>query len=139
MDEKYEKDELLKDLLNEINDKSVPLSFAGRVSSKIESERLRRGRRDEAVQIIIVTTVALALLVTSFIYLNNRFFNLSPEDFRLFNSTLGVKHLLSRIKGIFLGDGALLWYIIAVNTSLLIIIQQFAQNYIQSKKNGNHS
>ncbi|MDP3435729.1 MAG: hypothetical protein Q8S04_00645, partial [Bacteroidales bacterium] len=132
MDEKYEKDELLRDLLNEINNKSVPLSFAERVSSKIESERVRRERLDETIQIIVVSLCASALLILSFIYLNNKYFNLSLEDVSLFNSNSGVKHLLSRVKGIFLNDGTLLWYILAANTALLIVIQQFVQNYLYS-------
>ena len=134
------KDEIIKDLLYEIDDKSVPLSFADRVSSKIESEKLRREKRDEIIQIIIVSICTSALLIFSFIYLNNRYFNLSLEDFRLFNSGLGTNNLLSRVKGIFLNDGTLIWYIIAANTALLIVIQQFAQNHLHnSKKNRNIS
>ena len=135
-----EKDEIIKDLLCEINDKSVPFSFVRRVSSKIESERLRRERRDEIIQIIIVSLSASALLIFSFIYLNNKYFNLSLEDFSLFSSNSGVKHLLSRVKGIFLNDGTLLWYILAANTALLIVIQQFVQNYLYSSgKMGDNS
>jgi hypothetical protein len=132
MDEKYEKDELMRDLLNELNNKSVPLSFAERVSSKIESERVRRERRVETIQIIAVSLCASALLILSFIYLNNKYFNLTLEDFRLFNSDFGVKHLLYRVKGIFLKEGSLVWYILAANTALLIVIQQFVQNYLYS-------
>jgi hypothetical protein len=133
-----EKDEIIKDLLFEINDKSIPLSFERRVLAKIESERVRRERRDETIQIIVVSLSASALLILSFIYLNNKYFNLSLEDFRLFNSNSGVKHLLSRVKGIFLNDGTLLWYILAANTALLIVIQQFLQHYLYSSgKMGN--
>jgi hypothetical protein len=132
MDEKFEKDELLRDLLNEINYRSAPLSFAERVSSKIESERVRRERRTETIQIIVVSLCASALLILSFIYLNNRYFNLTLEDLRLFNSDFGVKQLLYRVKGIFISDGTLLWYILAANTALLIVIQQFVQNYLYS-------
>ncbi|PKP00368.1 MAG: hypothetical protein CVU13_02360 [Bacteroidetes bacterium HGW-Bacteroidetes-8] len=126
------KDEILKDLLFEIDDKSIPHSFARRVSSKIDSERVRRERRDETIQIIVVSLCASALLIFSFIYLNNNYFNLSIEDLRLFNSNLGVKQLLYRVKWIFINDGTLLWYILAANTALLIVIQQFAQNYLYS-------
>ncbi len=134
------KDEILKDLLFEINDKSIPHSFARRISSKIDSERVRRERRDETIQIIVVSLCASALLFYSFLYLNNNYFNLSIEDFRLFNSNLGVKPLLYRVKGIFINDGTLLWYILAANTALLIVIQQFAQNYMcSSGKSGNNS
>lgn len=125
-------DEMIKDLLFEINDDSIPLSFAHRVSSKIDSERVRRERRDETIQVIVVSLCAFALLLFSFIYLNNNYFNLSIEDFRLFNSDLGVKHLLYKVKGIFINDGTLLWYILAANTALLIVIQQFSQSYIYS-------
>jgi hypothetical protein len=132
MDEKFEKDELLRDLLSEINYRSAPPYFAERVSSKIESERVRRERRTETVQIIVVSLCASALLILSFIYLNNRYFNLALEDLRLFNSNFGVKQLLYRVKGIFMSDGTLLWYILAANSALLIVIQQFVQNYLYS-------
>lgn len=138
----YSEDKYLKDIFSAGVNDAVPFSFVAGVNRKIEIERALRAKRDSRKEIIhqaVFFVTALAMLIAAFIYISKNYFDINfsvtfsaAEDF---NS--GVKSAGLRLKEVFLNPDSVVWYIIALNTALLVVLQQVMQRKLHASNNKN--
>ncbi len=129
-----ENDKILKGYFSSKSNYNVPYSFTEKVIAGIESEKRRRAKIIDNLQIISVFIVAAALLVLSFNYLNVNYFKISIDEINLTGESEFVKNSIFRVKTLLLDKSTVKWYIIAFNTALLIVLQQLLQSKYLSKK-----
>ena len=132
----------LKDIFSDGVNDAVPLSFLAVVNRKIEIEkaaRAKRASRKEVFAQVLVFAAALSILIAAFIYIGKNYFdiNFSFTFSAADKFNLGLKSAELRVKEVFLNPDSIIWYVIALNTSLLVIIQQVMQRKLHTsdKKN----
>ena len=129
-----ENDKILKGYFSSKSNYNVPYSFTEKVIAGIESEKSRRAKIIDNLQIISVFIVAAALLVLAFNYVNVNYFKLSIDKINLTGESEFVKNSLFKMKTLLLDKSTVKWYIIAFNTALLIVLQQLLQSKYLSKR-----
>lgn len=126
-------DKYLKELLADTVNEAVPYSFTASITRKIELERVKRAKKAEIKEIftqITVFTLALLLLIVTFVYLGKHYFEIN-FDFSLHAGEefkTGLSKSGERLRNLFLNPESVVWYVIALNTALLVVAQQVLQH-----------
>lgn len=135
-------DKYLKDIFSDSVNDAVPFSFIAGVNRKIEIEKLARSKRvlrREIFTQVLFFAAALSILIVAFIYIGRNYFdiNFSFTFSAADKFNLGVKSAGLRIKEVFLNPDSIIWYVIALNTALLVVLQQIIQRKLHTtyKKN----
>ncbi|HCV15365.1 MAG TPA: hypothetical protein DF637_03385 [Rikenellaceae bacterium] len=132
-------DKFLKDIFSDSISDAVPFSFVTSVNRKIEIEKVLRARRESRREIMTQVAffmTALAILIAAFIYIGKNYFDINFTFSAAEKFNLGVKSAGLRMREVFLNPDSIIWYVIAINTALLVVLQQVIQKkpYTSEKK-----
>ena len=119
-----ENDDILKELLSELNDNSVDTLFSEKVVSKIDSIKIHKANRKEAVKpVMVITSVIIAFVAMIYIILAVYFKIdiIAKMEGLSGNFVLPDFQSLSNIWQ----NGGALWFMIGVNALILLILQSF--------------
>lgn len=130
-------DKYLKGIFSDSVNDAVPLSFLAVVNRKIEFEkaaRVKRASRKEILTQVLFFAAALSILIAAFIYIGKNYFdiNFSFTFSAADKFNLGVKSAGLRLKEVFLNPDSIIWYVIALNTALLVVLQQIIQRKLHT-------
>ncbi len=127
-------DQQLSDIFSGLKSEKIAGEFSANVMKRIETERIiREKRKENLIQSVFLIFCTFAF-ITSMLLLNRYFFHIKIETIES-----ATKGYLNDFAIMFRNESVSRWSIIAVNTIILILLEQFLARKFSGKINKKES